>query len=77
MKNRWQINEWEFNRCPMSYVEQDYFWYIRAYNFYEKGILPGAGGWMNQTKKFIDAMAFMGSLINEHQQQEMKKNAKK
>lgn len=59
IKERWQINEHKFNRCPLSYVEaSDYFWLV-AYKMFKNGFLPNVGGWLNQGNKFIEAMIFI------------------
>ena len=56
---RWQIGENKFSRCPLSIIEQSSYWFIRAYSFSEKGLLPRSGGWLEQTNKFIEAMGII------------------
>jgi hypothetical protein len=37
--------------------------YIRAYNFFEKSILPQGRGWVQESKKFLDAMIVLENEI--------------
>jgi len=61
---RWQIGDEKFERCPIEYINSDIYWYIKAYNFMEKGILPRDGGWMNQSNKFIEGISFITKELN-------------
>ena len=61
---RWQIGGYTFRRCPLKIIDSSYFWYIRAYNFMEKGILPRPGGWLDQSNKFIEVITFIHEKIN-------------
>ena len=38
--------------------------YIQAYNMFDKGYLPNAGGWLNQPVKFLKAMDVIEGEIN-------------
>ena len=60
----WQIEDWEFQRCPLKLVTMQSFEYIRAYNFYEKGYLPCPGGWMEQSVKFLEVIRVITNQIN-------------
>ena len=53
---RWSIGDIVLNRCPLKSVDNRIYWYIKAYNFLEKGVLPTSGGWLDQSNKFIEAM---------------------
>ena len=66
---RWQVGDYVFQRCPIKEVGSDFFWYIKAYNFMEKGILPRQGGWLDQSNKFIEAMVFIQGEIQDGQKQ--------
>jgi len=44
-------------------IEPSVYWYFRAYNFMEKGMLPRAGGWLDQANKFIEAMSIISMNI--------------
>jgi hypothetical protein len=35
--------------------------YIEAFSFYEKGYLPNDRGWVNESRKYIQAMMLLGS----------------
>ncbi|GEM_PF-915575 len=62
---KWQIGEYVFQRCPKKEICADVGIYIQAYNFYKNGILPNAGGWLNQTAKFIEAINLIDSEMND------------
>lgn len=56
---RWQIGDFVLERCPLSMISQESCWYIRAYNFMEKGVMPISGGWMEQSNKFVEGMSLI------------------
>ena len=60
---RWQINDYKFEVCPLKYIDREIYWYIKGYNFMEKGLLPGTGGWLNQPNKFMEAMVFISKEV--------------
>lgn len=70
--DRWQIGDHKFQRCPKKEVSADIQVFIIAYNFFKQGILPNAGGWLNQSHKFLQAVQFIDAevaeLINEVKQ---------
>lgn len=66
----WQIREWKFQRCPLVYVDESIFWFIRAHGFLQHGILPNEGGWLNQTNKFIQAMSYIDKIHGEIKEKE-------
>ena len=53
---RWQIDDWKFSRCPLKMITRQSMQYIKAYNMFDKGYLPNAGGWLNQPVKFLMAI---------------------
>ena len=67
--NRWVIDKYEFNRCPKSNIDQDAYTWIRAYNLYKSGVMPNAGGWLDQTDKFISIMLFIDSKIESYKRE--------
>ena len=60
---RWKIGNVELSRCPISQLNEDSAWFIKAYALLEKGILPKVGGWLDQSNKFNEVMVF---ITNEH-----------
>lgn len=54
--NAWDINGTRFSRCPLKIATVQSFEYIEAYNDYQSGFLPNAGGSYNQPAKFRDAI---------------------
>lgn len=66
---RWQLGDDKFQRCPIRWVKPEIYWYIKAYNFMEKGILPRIGGWLDQSSKFINAMNFINKELEDGKKQ--------
>lgn len=69
---RWQINEWEFQRCPLSILDTGVFEYLRAYKRYEKGYLPNEGGWLDQAAKFNEAMDIIDEELAKKSEEKLK-----
>lgn len=74
ISGRWTLGEWQFSRCPRSYVTEDVEDWFIAYKMFKNGFLPNKGGWMQQSFKFIQIMSFIDSEITKHQQQMAVKN---
>lgn len=59
-------------RCPTSHVTPDVADAIAAYNMLESGILPVAGGWLDQSEDFAAACCILNaerSVIDRENQQ--------
>jgi len=69
---RWQINGYSSNRCPVAISTNQSMRYLESYGLFESGVLPRGGGWILETKKFIDAM----KIIKKELQQWQKMNSK-
>jgi hypothetical protein len=65
-------NKREF-RCPKKLITPKSWEYLRAYALYEKGLLPNGKGWMEESEKFLDAMAVIGNQKNKIEMEQMKK----
>lgn len=74
LKKRWQIGEQFFRRCPISTIDKNVYLWITAYNLFKNGILPNAGGWLDQSTKFVDVICFIDSEIMKHNKE---KNGRK
>ena len=70
IKDRWKIGEYVYQRCPKSTITTETWLWIRAYNFYKSGILPNAGGWLDQTDKFNEVMLFIDNEIRKHEKEQ-------
>jgi len=66
---RWGLGEMEFNRCPLTYVTENVTGWLIAHSMFQKGLLPNAGGWMQQSNKFIEVMFFLDAEIKRHNEQ--------
>jgi hypothetical protein len=64
---RWQIEEWKFNRCPLTYIDKSTNWWIKAYNLYKDGHMPNGYGWGKESGKFCMVMNFINQKIVSHQ----------
>jgi len=60
-------------QCPMSLVHEESWALIKAYNFFEKGMLPNEGGWINQPNDYIQAMMILDNEFNKWRNKEVQK----
>ncbi len=60
---RWIIEQYRLKRCPIKEVTQEGLEYLEAYKFYKNGVLPIAGGWLNQTQSFTEAVMLIDAEI--------------
>jgi len=77
---KWQLDDWVFERCPLKLVTRDTWEYIRAYNLFDKGYLPNAGSWLEQSAKFTEAMRVIEKevgLMNKEDMDEIRKRTQK
>ncbi len=65
---RWQINDLKLKRCPRAIIDVNAFRLITAYNLFTKGMLPNAGGWLDQSNKFIEAMLLITNEVAKDEQ---------
>ena len=59
-------------RCPLTIITPLSYEYLKAFNFYEKAILPNGKGWNEENNKFIQAMMLLGNEFNKWQNKELK-----
>ncbi len=69
----WNLNGWEFQRCPLKLITQQSIEYLKAYNFFIKGFLPNPGGWMEQPIKFIRSIEIIDRELDKIQEEQLKK----
>jgi len=74
IQGAWKLGDWEFERCPLKIVTRESLDYVRAYIFFQNGYLPHAGGWTDQSAKFIDAVEIIENEISKIRE-EAEKNA--
>ena len=48
-------------------IDKDTRWWIKAYNLYKDGHLPGGTGWGEESIKFIEVISFINHKIVSHQ----------
>lgn len=63
----------DYFRCPLKIVTKRSIEYVRFYNFYREGYLPGKGGILDQPGKFIDVMEAIDGAIREMEKKTDKK----
>jgi hypothetical protein len=63
--DKWPMNTKNPQRCPVKFVNPIAYSYIRAFNRLEKGVLPGSGGYLEQTAKYNHAMDIISKEIAE------------
>lgn len=57
-------------RCPLTFITPVSLEYLRAFSFFEKGFLPNGTAWMNESRKFIQAMMILENLFNKQRTKE-------
>jgi len=75
----WQIRsiDWKSQRCPLKVVTRQSQKFLQAYFFFSKGYLPSAGGWLEQSTRFIEAMETIETSIKRIESEEQNKVKKK
>jgi len=63
-------------RCPLTQITAQSYEFIKAYSFYEKGFLPNAGGWLDQSNKFVQGILVLDNTFNKIRNKELDKNGK-
>lgn len=61
----WTTSEWDLHRCPAEQVDESWAYAVSVWMAYggqdDRGPLPVAGGWMDQTVWFADADTILRS----------------
>lgn len=73
---RWQLGEFEFDRCPIMYVSEDVSFWLQAYRMYQNGFLPSDTGWMKNPNKLIEIIQFIDVEMANHQKEVEEKNGR-
>lgn len=63
-------------RCPLKQITAISWEYINAFSLYHKSILPNGVGFLNESKKYLDAMMVIEnekSRINEDEMQKKRR----
>jgi len=63
---RWEIEGTKYQRCPISLIDNNTYWYMKAHHFMKQGMLPKNVGWMNHSNKFIEAMTFISREVSKN-----------
>ena len=74
MGERWEIGGYKLKRCPIKSITHEGLQYIEAYKFYKNGILPMPGGWLNQSRVFVEAVDLIEKEINAIEKKNRKAN---
>lgn len=61
------MGDWEFNRCPLTYVTENMQGWSISHKMYKKGFLPSSGGWLQQSNKFLLVMTFIDQELSKHE----------
>ena len=64
-----KIEGYEVDRCPAKYITPEVMFYLLGYQNYQKGILPNAGGWLEQPMKYFQAMLLIDRLVSKLEEQ--------
>jgi len=60
-------------RCPLKLVTSQTWQYVEAYHFYRKNLLPNGQSYLNETRKYIDAMMTLDGEYAKIEEAEMRK----
>ena len=60
---RWKIGGEVFKRCPAKMATQESWFAIQLYGHYKNGFLPVAGGILDQSVKFVQAMEIIDRVV--------------
>ena len=60
-------------RCPLTLIAPLSWEYIKAFNFYEKALLPNGNAWQNESNKFIQAMMVLDNEFSKIKAESLKK----
>jgi len=69
----WGLNGEEYQGCPFKIVTRQSADFIRAFNFYELGFLPNAGGWLEQPAKMLDAFEVISKELKKMEAEKIRK----
>ena len=64
---RWEVEGEKYQRCPIKIVTPGSWELIRAYASYKDGFLPNGKGWLDESRKFLDAM----NIIEKHSKKDV------
>lgn len=64
-------------RCPLTLITPLSWEYIKAFNFFEKSMLPNGNGWQNESNKFIQAMMILENEFEKARKEKLKKQKDK
>lgn len=62
----------EHRRCPMHYLDDDAWEFLRSYGHYQAGFLPESGGIADQSATFLAACAYLGSELERLRQRNVR-----
>ena len=51
-------------RCPLTLITPLSYEYIKAFSFYDKGMLPNNKGWIEESNRYIQAMMILTNEFN-------------
>ena len=68
-----QIDGERVFRCPLNLVTETSWQLVEAYNFYKKNLLPNGTIYLNESRKYLDAMMVLDGEYASIQEAEMKK----
>ena len=68
-----QIDGERVFRCPLKLVTETSWQLVEAYNFYKKNLLPNGSIYLNESRKYLDAMMVLDGEYASIQEAEMKK----
>lgn len=72
-----ETEDFEYYICPCRIADPVIIDFVRSARLLEKGVLPYAGGYMDQPALYMEMVELASAIIAEKQEKEMKKNQRK
>jgi len=69
---RWRIRNYTWQRCPVKLITPTTVYFLNAYNFLQKGILPYNLGYKRNSNRYIEAMAVIDNEVKRLEMQNLK-----
>lgn len=66
-----------FFECPIKRVSKISWEYARAYTLYKKGYMPNGKGWIEESRKFLDAMKVIDNEVSAIEKEQIDKLKRK
>lgn len=74
---RWRIREWTWVRCPVKLITKETNYFLNAYSYLQKGILPYQIGYKRNSSRYVEAMAIIENEVKRLEIENLKQAQKR